>query len=166
MRNVAPLPFGAPADKLPVPYLKLPKDFKVEVFASGIANARSMRLGDKGTVFVSNRLLDKVYAVVDKNGKREVKVIASGMDRPNGLGGNTRAMFGGATMPRWQMFFIRSATRTSRSSPIFWLATADSPAIIQFKLKTRGCTAPAGSGCRRNEISRSQSHPYGPPLRI
>ena len=41
--------------------------------------------GDKGTVFVSNRQLDKVYAIVDRQGKREVKVIASGLDRPNGL---------------------------------------------------------------------------------
>src|SRR3989441_5897074 len=85
LRNVAPLPFGAPEDKLPIPQLKLPKGFKIEVYASGIANARSLRLGDKGTVFVSNRLLDKVYAIVDRNGKREAKVIASGMDRPNGL---------------------------------------------------------------------------------
>ena len=30
-------------------------------------------------------MLDKVYAVVDRDGKREVKVIASGLDRPNGL---------------------------------------------------------------------------------
>jgi glucose/arabinose dehydrogenase len=52
---------------------------------SGIANARSLRLGDKGTVFVSNRQLDKVYAVLEKNGRREAKVIASGLDRPNGL---------------------------------------------------------------------------------
>ena len=85
LRNVAPLPFGAPPDKLPTAELKLPKGFKVEVYASGIPNARSLRIGDKGTVFVSNRVLDKVYAVVDKNGKREVKVIASGLDRPNGL---------------------------------------------------------------------------------
>ena len=85
LRNVAPLPFGAPPDKLPIPQLKLPKGFKVEVYASGIPNARSLRLGDKGTVFVSNRVLDKVYAIVDKNGKREAKVIASGLDRPNGL---------------------------------------------------------------------------------
>jgi glucose/arabinose dehydrogenase len=85
LRNVAPLPFGAPADKLPTPQLKLPKGFKVEVYASGIPNARSLRIGDKGTVFVSNRVLDKVYAIVDKNGKRETKVIASGLDRPNGL---------------------------------------------------------------------------------
>jgi glucose/arabinose dehydrogenase len=85
LKNVAPLPFGAPADKLPVAELKLPKGFKAEVYASGIPNARSLRIGDKGTVFVSNRVLDKVYAVVDKNGKREAKVIAAGLDRPNGL---------------------------------------------------------------------------------
>ena len=85
LRNVAPLPFGAPEDKLPVSQLKLPKGFKIEVYASGIANARSLRLGDKGTVFVSTRVLDKVYAIVEKNGKRETKVIASGLDRPNGL---------------------------------------------------------------------------------
>ena len=91
LRNVAPLPFGAPEDKLPVSQLKLPKGFKVEVYASGIPNARSLRLGDKGTLFVSNRVLDKVYAVVDKNGKRETKVIASGLDRPNVSAGECRA---------------------------------------------------------------------------
>ncbi|TMA59643.1 MAG: hypothetical protein E6J73_15295 [Deltaproteobacteria bacterium] len=66
LRNVAPLPFGAPEDKLPIAQLKLPKGFKVEVYAGGIPNARSLRLGDKGTVFVSNRVLDKVYAIVGK----------------------------------------------------------------------------------------------------
>jgi glucose/arabinose dehydrogenase len=85
LRGITPPPFPAPPDQLPIPQLKLPKGFKIEVYASGIANARSLRLGDKGTVFVSNRQLDKVYAVVDRNGKREVKVIASGKDRPNGL---------------------------------------------------------------------------------
>jgi glucose/arabinose dehydrogenase len=85
LRNVAPSPFGLPVDQLPTGQLRVPKGFKVELYASGIPNARSLRVGDKGTVFVSNRLLDKVYAIVDRNGKREVKVIASGMDRPNGL---------------------------------------------------------------------------------
>jgi len=85
LRGVPPPPFPTPEDKLPIPQLKLPKGFKIEVYASGIANARSLRLGDKGTVFVSNRVLDKVYAIVDRNGKREAKVIAAGLDRPNGL---------------------------------------------------------------------------------
>jgi glucose/arabinose dehydrogenase len=85
LRGVPAPPFPTPADKLALAQLKLPKGFKIEVYASGIANARSLRVGDKGTVFVSNRQLDKVYAVTDKDGKREAKVIASGLDRPNGL---------------------------------------------------------------------------------
>src|SRR5205807_3017600 len=58
---VAPPPLAAAADKVPVDKLKVPKGFKVEVYASGIPNARALRLGDKGTVFVSNRTLDKLY---------------------------------------------------------------------------------------------------------
>jgi glucose/arabinose dehydrogenase len=85
LRGIAPPPFPAPPDQLPIPQLKLPEGFKIEVYASGIANARSLQLGDKGTVFVGNRQLDKVYAIVDRNGQREAKVIASGLDRPNGL---------------------------------------------------------------------------------
>ena len=61
---IAPPPIPAAADKLPVAKLKLPKGFKLEVYASGIPNARSMREGDKGTIFVGARLSDKVYAVV------------------------------------------------------------------------------------------------------
>jgi len=85
LRGVPAPPLPTPADKLALAQLKLPKGFRIDVYASGIANARSLRVGDKGTVFVSNRQLDKVYAVVDKDGKREAKVIASGLDRPNGL---------------------------------------------------------------------------------
>src|SRR5260370_516706 len=70
LRGIPSPPFAAPPDKLPIPQLKLSRGFKIEVYASGIANARSLRIGDKGTVFVSNRVLDKVYAIVDKNGKR------------------------------------------------------------------------------------------------
>ena len=47
---VPPLPTAA--DKLPVGELKLPQGFTVEVYASGMPNARSLALGDKGTVFV------------------------------------------------------------------------------------------------------------------
>jgi glucose/arabinose dehydrogenase len=82
---VAPPPIAAAADKLPVAKLKLPPGFNIEVYAAGMANARSMREGDKGTVFVGSRLVDKVYGIVNKDGKRSVKVIASGLYRPNGL---------------------------------------------------------------------------------
>ncbi len=82
---IAPPPIPTAADKLPVEKLKAPKGFKIEVYAAGVGNARSLRQGDKGTVFVGSRLLDKVYAIVDKGGKREVKTIYSGLYRPNGL---------------------------------------------------------------------------------
>src|SRR5262249_47035021 len=59
--------------------------FNIEVYASGLTNARTLRQGDKGTVFVSTRVIDKVYAIVDKDGKREVKTLYTGLYRPNGL---------------------------------------------------------------------------------
>jgi glucose/arabinose dehydrogenase len=82
---VAPPPLPTAADKLPTAKLKVPAGFNIEVYASGVANAREMALGDKGTVFVGSRLLDKVSAIVDKDGKRTVKVLASGLYRPNGV---------------------------------------------------------------------------------
>ena len=82
---VAAPPIAAAADKLPTTRLKLPPGFNIEVYAAGMANARSMREGDRGTVFVGTRLIDKVYAIASKDGKRQVKVIASGLYRPNGL---------------------------------------------------------------------------------
>ncbi len=82
---IAAPPIAAVADKLPTSRLKLPPGFNIEVYASGMANARSMREGDKGTVFVGSRQVDKVYAVVNKDGKRSVKIIASGLYRPNGV---------------------------------------------------------------------------------
>jgi glucose/arabinose dehydrogenase len=82
---VAPPPIPAQADKLPLAKLKVPAGFNIEVYASGMANARSLAQSDKGTVFVGSRLVDKVYAITNKDGKRAVKVIASGLYRPNGV---------------------------------------------------------------------------------
>jgi glucose/arabinose dehydrogenase len=82
---IVPPPEPLAADKLPVGQLKVPRGFHVEVFASGIADARSLRLGDKGTVFVGNRVLDKVWAIYEKDGRRIQKPIATGLYRPNGL---------------------------------------------------------------------------------
>jgi glucose/arabinose dehydrogenase len=85
LRPVAAPPIAAAPDKLPLAKLKLPPGFNIEVYAAGMTNARSMREGDKGTVFVGSRQVDKVYGIVNKDGKRSVKVIASGLYRPNGV---------------------------------------------------------------------------------
>ena len=76
---------GKAAKDLPIDKLKVPPGFKVEVWAEGLPGARSLALGDKGTVFVGTRQLKDVYAVIDQGGKREVKTILKGLDSPNGV---------------------------------------------------------------------------------
>ena len=82
---VAPPPLAAAPDKLPLAKLKVPPGFNIEVYAAGMANARSLAEGDKGTVFVGTRLVGNVYAIANKDGKRTVKTLASGLYRPNGI---------------------------------------------------------------------------------
>ena len=76
---------GRTASELPMAKLKLPEGFKIEIYADGIPDARSLALGDKGTIFVSNRVQANVYAIVDNGGKREVKQILKGLKAPNGI---------------------------------------------------------------------------------
>ena len=86
MAPVAAHPIPTAADKLPVKKIKLPPGFKVEVWASNILDARGMRQGDKGTVFVSSLFVaGKLYAVTDRGGKREVKTLAEKLFLPNGI---------------------------------------------------------------------------------
>jgi glucose/arabinose dehydrogenase len=82
---VAPPPIAAAPDKLPTAKLKVPAGFNIEVYAAGMANARSLTEGDKGTVFVGTRLVGNVYAIANKDGKRAAKVLVSGLYRPNGV---------------------------------------------------------------------------------
>jgi glucose/arabinose dehydrogenase len=84
---------GKAAKDLPVDKLKVPAGFKVEVWGEGMPGARSMALGDKGTVFVGTRQLKDVYAVRDSGGKREAKVLLKGLDAPNGLVFNKGTLF-------------------------------------------------------------------------
>lgn len=86
MAPVPAFPIATPADKLPVAKIKLPPGFKAEVWASDVLDARGLRQGDKGTVFVSSLFVaGKIYAVVDKGGKREVKTLAEKLFLPNGI---------------------------------------------------------------------------------
>ena len=84
MAPVAAPPIPTPADKLPK--LKAPPGFKVEVYQSGILDARGLRRGDKGTIFVSSLFVaSKIYAITEKGGKREVKTVLSDLELPSGI---------------------------------------------------------------------------------
>ena len=75
--HAAPLTI-TPREKIPLDKIKVPAGFKVELWAHGIPGARTLRRGDKGTIFVGSRVIGKVYAVTDKGGERSVKTIVEG----------------------------------------------------------------------------------------
>ena len=89
----APIFTGRPASELPLDKLKLPPGFKIEVWVDGVPEARSLALGDKGTVFVGNRNLSEVYAIVDRGGKREVKKLLTKLNSPNGVAFSKGTLF-------------------------------------------------------------------------
>ena len=67
--------------------IKLPPGFHLSVFADQVPNARSLALGDDGTVYVGT-IGEKVYALrdADHDGKAEqVSTIAIGLNQPNGV---------------------------------------------------------------------------------
>jgi glucose/arabinose dehydrogenase len=82
--NPSPL-VAKPVNELLIDKLKVPPGFKIELWASGMPNARSMTESPNGTIFVGTRFAGNVYAVVTKDGNREVKTIAKGLHRPNGV---------------------------------------------------------------------------------
>jgi len=85
MRPYATPPTATPLEKLPLDKLKLPAGFKAEVWSNGHPGARTMVRGDKGTIFMGTRQIGRVYAIIDKDGRREPKVLLQGLNQPNGL---------------------------------------------------------------------------------
>jgi glucose/arabinose dehydrogenase len=73
--------------------VKLPKGFKIEVYAQGVPSARQMAWGDKGTLFVGSFSAASVYAIVDNNGKKEVKTILKDMTMPTGIAFRDGALY-------------------------------------------------------------------------
>lgn len=84
--------------------ISLPDGFEIEVFAR-VDNARSMVLTENGTLFVSNRGSDKVYALKDTDGdwKADEKyVIASDMRMPNGIAFKDGSLFVAEVSKLWR----------------------------------------------------------------
>jgi len=68
-----------------MPEINLPDGFQIEVLTDQVPGARSMALGDKGTLFVSTMREGKVYAVSGIDSEPEVLTIASDLYMPNGV---------------------------------------------------------------------------------
>ncbi len=103
---LAPVPLPpapTPANQIKVDQVKLPPGFTISVWADGIPNAREMAWGSKGTLFLGSRVAGNVYAVVDRGGRREVKVIAKGLTQPSGVAFRDGALYV-AEIPRLLKF--------------------------------------------------------------
>ncbi|HSR68129.1 MAG TPA: PQQ-dependent sugar dehydrogenase [Acidobacteriota bacterium] len=75
-------------ERLQLDKIQLPPGFSIEVFTADVPNARSLALGDQGTVFVGTRTRGSVYAVVDEDGDHRadrVHTLARGLFMPNGV---------------------------------------------------------------------------------
>ncbi|MES2265060.1 MAG: PQQ-dependent sugar dehydrogenase [Pseudomonadota bacterium] len=96
MAPVPAFPIQTAAADLPLAKFRLPPGFKAEVWASGILDARGLRQGTKGTVFVSSLFVaGKIYAVTDKDGVRQVRTIADNLMLPNGIEFHKGALYVG-----------------------------------------------------------------------
>ncbi|VXC24602.1 PQQ-dependent sugar dehydrogenase [Maribacter litoralis] len=67
--------------------LNLPEGFQIEVYARGVDGARSMAMGDEGTLFVGTRTENNIYAIQDTNGdfKADNVMVLDTMEVPNGI---------------------------------------------------------------------------------
>ncbi len=81
---------------LPIQNLQLPEGFKIDVFAEGIDGARSMAMGDEGTLFVGTRNEKTVYALKDTDGDfraDKVMILDSTLEVPNGIAFRDGALY-------------------------------------------------------------------------
>ncbi len=81
------------AAEMKLEQIRLPPGFRIALWAQGLPNARSIALGAKGTVFVGTRLIDSVYAVTEKEGKRQVRILLKGLQQPNGVAFHNGALY-------------------------------------------------------------------------
>jgi glucose/arabinose dehydrogenase len=77
--------------------VRLPTGFKLEVYADDVPGARSMALGQNGTLFVGTRVRNgKVFAVSGKPGdgkQPSVQVVAKDLNVPNGVAFQNGALY-------------------------------------------------------------------------
>ncbi len=81
---------------LPLDQIKLSPGFTIDLYATGVTNAREMVLGAKGTLFVGSRSAKTVYAIVDRDHDQkadQVYTIATGLTDPNGVAFRDGALY-------------------------------------------------------------------------
>ena len=115
--------------RLPLERIKLPPGFEISVFADNVPNARSMALGEKGTLFVGTRSSrGSVYAIRHDGRKAtEVLTIARGLSTPTGVAVRAGALYVAEIDKVWRYDAIEGS-----------LANPPKPALVFDKLPSDG----------------------------
>ena len=78
-----------PASEIPLDKLKLPKGFKIEVWATGVVGGRAMTFNDdQSKLWVGTRGIGRVYEVTNEGDKRTVKVLVDKLNQPTSVYAN------------------------------------------------------------------------------
>ncbi|MDX1584688.1 MAG: sorbosone dehydrogenase family protein [Thermoanaerobaculia bacterium] len=81
-------PAATDAEGVKLDQIELPPGFEIEIWAGDVPNARSMTMGDDGTLFVGTRRGDEVYGLADTDGDGRPDTrytVGSGLNTPNGV---------------------------------------------------------------------------------
>ena len=92
---IAASSFASPATDKVVANVRLPPGFQLEVYSDRVPGARSMALGQQGTLFVGTRT-GELYALSGDPAKREpptVRVLARKLNMPNGVAFRDGALY-------------------------------------------------------------------------
>ena len=79
--------------------IRLPKGFSIAVYAAGVEGARSLAMGEKGTLFVGSIGPGRVYAIRDRDGDHVADdglVVLDGLPGPNGVAVHDGDLYVGA----------------------------------------------------------------------
>lgn len=107
-------------DRLPLEQIQLPSGFEIDLYAEGVTAARSMALGEQGTLFVGTRSAGKVYALIDSDGDQRVDqqyTIAEDLNAPNGVAFRNGALYVAEINKIWRYDNIES-NLSSPPSPV------------------------------------------------
>jgi len=68
--------------------IRLPDGFEIDLFAENVTGARSLRLGDNGTLFIGSRAPGNLYAIpnaTEIDYAEEIIIVDSDLNSPNGV---------------------------------------------------------------------------------
>ncbi|MEM9950110.1 MAG: PQQ-dependent sugar dehydrogenase [Chloroflexota bacterium] len=84
----APVHLVVAQDSGTIDQVEMPDGFEISIFADNVEGARTLRLGDNGTLFVSSRGAGNIYAIPNATSSEtaeDIIIVDSDLNSPNGI---------------------------------------------------------------------------------